>query len=78
MYHMNYLKRVLTQLNANDVFYSFLCFLPLEIYNFFLMLIKIILLSGKGYVQNKRSKALYKLHIIDMDTQCNMFITIKK
>ena len=50
MYHMNYLKRVLTQLNANDVFYSFLCFLPLEIYNFFLMLIKIILLSGKGYV----------------------------
>ena len=47
MYHMNYLKRVITHLNTNDVFYSSLCFLPLEIYNIFLMLIKINILSGK-------------------------------
>jgi hypothetical protein len=56
MYHMNYLKRVITHLNANDVFYSSLCFLPLEIYNFFLILIKIIILPGEGYVQNKLQK----------------------
>ena len=37
MYHMKYLKRVITHLNTNDVFYSSLCFLPLEIDNFFLM-----------------------------------------